>query len=187
MKRPSLRFLASRKFWQRGAFALACLATLIVAAYAMENYRGEKAWAHYRAEAEARGAKLDFKDFIPPPIPDKENFAAIPIYRELLSSDPAVRDRIKKAVALPQECARLTGPTQPDFASIRECLVKTSSLPNATDDPVGDVLRALEPYEPTLAQLRAAAARPRSRLDSEWEKGLDAAFWRQGGFGLLKG
>ena len=180
MKRPSLRFLASRKFWQRGAFALACLATLIVAAYAVENYRGEKVWTRYRADAEARGAKLDFKDFIPPPIPDLENFAAIPIYRDLLSSDPAVRERVKKAAALPQECSRLTGQTPPDFAAIRECLVKNSALPNPTDDPVADVLRALERYEPALDQLRAAAARPRNRLDGEWEKGFDAAIWRMG-------
>ena len=185
MKRPSLRFLASRKFWQRSAFALACLATLIAAAYAIENYRGEKAWAHYRAEAEARGEKLDFKDFIPPPIPDEENFAAIPIYRELLSRDPAVRARAGKACKLPAECISqsMQSPTDrktPDFAALRECFIKNSVLANATGDPVADVLRALEAYEPTLAQLRTAAARTRSRLDGEWEKGFDAAIWRMG-------
>ena len=185
MKRLSLRFLTSRKFWQRSAFALACLATLVVAAYAVENYRGEKAWAHYRAEAEARGVKLDFKDFIPAPIPDEENFAAIPIYRELLSADPAVRARVKEASALPRECLSqymdsLLGGTPPDFAAVRDSLIENNLLSVASDDAVADVLRALERYEPALDQLRAAAARPRSRLDSEWEKGFDAAFWRLG-------
>ncbi|HZJ17582.1 MAG TPA: hypothetical protein VFD27_21190 [Chthoniobacteraceae bacterium] len=185
MRFPSLRFLASRKFWQRTAFGLACLSTIIVTAYAIENYRGEKAWADYRAEAKARGTKLDFKDFIPPPIPDEENFAAIPIYRELFSVDPVVKARGQKTCELPSDCysiyrSSLEGRTTPDFAAVRDCLAKNSLLPITTDDAVADVLRALEQFEPTLAQLRAATARPRSRLAGEWEKGFDAAIWRMG-------
>ena len=186
MKLPSLRFLASRKFWQRSAFGLAFLSTFIVAAYAIENYRGEKAWADYRAEAEARGMKLDFKDFIPLRIPDEENFAAIPIYRELLSSDPVVKGSAQKACELPDECnsiyrSSLEGRTTPDFAAVRDCLAKNSLLPITTDDAVADVLRALEFFEPTLAQLRTASLRPRSRLDGEWEKRYDAAIFGMGG------
>ena len=186
MKRPSLRFLASRKFWQRSVFGLACVSTIIFAAYGIENYRGEKAWADYRAEAKAQGTKLDFKDFIPPPIPDEENFAAIPIYRELLSHDPVIKARAERACELPSECIRiymasLGGGTTPDFVAVRDCLAKNSLLPTVTDNAAADVLRALEQFEPTLAQLRAASLRPRSRFDGEWEKGLDAAIWRMGG------
>ena len=178
MKRPSLRFLISRKFWQHSAFTLACLATLIVAAYEVEKYRGEKAWSDYRAEAEARGAKLDLKDFIPPPIPDEENFAAIPIYRELLSRDRVVRERARKACAIPLECRPYVANGEPlDFPALGKCMVESALLPATTDDAPADVLRALEYYEPVLAQMRAAVARPGSRLDSEWEKGLNAAFW----------
>jgi hypothetical protein len=61
-------------------------------------------------------------------------------------------------------------------------LAKNSLLPTVTDDAVADVLRALEQFEPTLAQLRAASLRPRSRLNGEWEKkGYDAAIRRMGG------
>ena len=181
MKRPSLRFLSSRKFWQRSAFALACLATLIVAAYAIENYRGEKVWSEYRAAAQARGVKLDFKDFIPPPIPDEENFAAIQIYRDLLSGDPAVRERARKAVELPVECTRFVGQGEPvDFPALGKCMVESSLLATTSDDPVADVFRGLERYESVLTQLRQGASRPRSRLNGEWEKGFDAAIWRMG-------
>ncbi len=58
--------------------ALAWLATLIALFYAEEDWRGRHAWNTYRHQLEARGEQLDFKAFIPPPIPDDQNFAAVP-------------------------------------------------------------------------------------------------------------
>ena len=47
--------------------------------YAEENWRGRRAWNYYRHELEAKGEKLDFKSFIPPPVPDEQNFAMAPV------------------------------------------------------------------------------------------------------------
>ena len=44
----------------------------------IEDARGHKAWTHYAAAQEARGESLSWKDFIPPEIPDEENFAKAP-------------------------------------------------------------------------------------------------------------
>ena len=49
--------------------------------YAEENWRGARAWNKSRRELEARGAQLDYRAFIPKPVPDDQNFAATPLVR----------------------------------------------------------------------------------------------------------
>ncbi len=72
--RRYVRAIFSRKL----AYALIVFVTLIALLYAEENFRGQRAWEHYRKEAEARGLQLNFATFIPPPIPDEENGANTP-------------------------------------------------------------------------------------------------------------
>ncbi len=55
---------------------LAWTATLMALLYGEENWRGRRAWNKYRQELEARGEQLDYKAFIPKPVPDEQNFAA---------------------------------------------------------------------------------------------------------------
>lgn len=64
---------------QRRFFVLACLVTLVALFYAEENWRGKRAWDNCRHEWEAKCEKFDFKDFIPPPVLDEQNFALTPI------------------------------------------------------------------------------------------------------------
>ena len=53
---------------------------LIIGFRLEEAIRGYRAWQHYEAEAKQRGAKIAMTDFVPPPIPDAENFASIRIF-----------------------------------------------------------------------------------------------------------
>ena len=66
--------------FKRFLFGLACLATLVALFYAEENWRGKHDWENYKREWEAKGEKFDFKDFVPPPVPDDQNFAMAPIF-----------------------------------------------------------------------------------------------------------
>jgi hypothetical protein len=59
---------------RRSLIALAVLATLIAIFYTEEDWRGKRAWENCRRELEARGAVLDWDKFIPPPVPDDQNF-----------------------------------------------------------------------------------------------------------------
>jgi hypothetical protein len=68
------------KRWRRTLFALACLATLVALFYAEENWRGKHDWKKYKREWEAKNEKFDFADFVPPPVPDDQNFAMAPIF-----------------------------------------------------------------------------------------------------------
>jgi hypothetical protein len=67
------------KFLRWTLISLAVLATLVSLFYAEENFRGKHAWDRYRQELESRGEQLDWKAFIPKPVPDDQNFASIPL------------------------------------------------------------------------------------------------------------
>ncbi len=71
------------KKFLRLAIILAVLVALIVAIHVGEGWRGRRAWTAYRADAERRGVKLALEDYLPPPVPDAENFAAIPFFQEV--------------------------------------------------------------------------------------------------------
>src|SRR5215217_1571263 len=58
------------------------LATAIALFYAVENWRGRRAWNAYVAKVNARGDSVEVAAVIPPPIPDAENFALSPMFLE---------------------------------------------------------------------------------------------------------
>ena len=63
---------------RRSLIAVAVLVTLIGLYYGEEDFRGKRAWEKYRRELEADGTQLDWRAFIPKPVPDDQNFAATP-------------------------------------------------------------------------------------------------------------
>jgi hypothetical protein len=72
-------WLFSRRMIRRMLVGLAWLVTIIVLFYAEEDWRGWHAWNQYRQLLETGGAQLDLRVFIPKPVPDDQNFAAIPL------------------------------------------------------------------------------------------------------------
>ena len=77
-----LRRLFHRLFsWgvmRRCLFVFACLATVVGLFYAVENWRGKRAWEKCRRELEAKGEVLDWNAFIPAPVPDDQNIFKAP-------------------------------------------------------------------------------------------------------------
>src|SRR3954468_186979 len=82
------RWLISWRILRLGVISLAALLTLAGLAYAVVNWRGQRAWAAYQARLEARGGKLHLKAFIPPPVPDDQNFAMTPFLAPLFDFNP---------------------------------------------------------------------------------------------------
>ena len=72
---------------RRAVLALVALLTLIASFYTVENWRGWRAWEQLKSEMAARGEPTDPAAVIPPPVPDAENFAMAPLWRELLGDD----------------------------------------------------------------------------------------------------
>jgi hypothetical protein len=75
---PHLHRLLSWRVMRRWLFAAACLATLIGLFYAVEDWRGRRAWEQCRRELEAKGAVLDWNALIPAPVPDEQNIFKAP-------------------------------------------------------------------------------------------------------------
>ncbi len=77
LKRVLSRVL-NKRMVPRYLFCLAGLATLIGLFYAVENWRGKRAWEKCRRELEARGEVLDWNAYIPAPVPDEQNIFKAP-------------------------------------------------------------------------------------------------------------
>ena len=73
---------------------LACLATLTGLFYAVENWRGKRAWEKCRRELEAKGEVLDWNAYIPAPVPDEQN-----IYKAPKMAEWFVKGSVAEAVS----------------------------------------------------------------------------------------
>ena len=57
-----------------GLIGMTGLVTLAAVLVTEENWRGKRAWENYKREAAARGERLDIAAFVPPSVPDEQNF-----------------------------------------------------------------------------------------------------------------
>lgn len=67
------RFFSPRML-RRVLLILAVVATVVGLFYTEENWRGKRAWERFKREAAARGVNTDWNAFLPPPVPDEQNF-----------------------------------------------------------------------------------------------------------------
>src|SRR5436190_5137801 len=162
----------------------ACLAvpTLIALLYAVENFRGARAWNHYRKQAESRGLALNFAAHVPPPVPDGENGALTPwvqswFPKPFASSDaywPELKKKAEERIthrklgnnrhfmdlvawkeALDAANANSGGKSKKFASRDRENSERMAAAP--------DVLNALVDYQPALEELRTASKKPSVR------------------------
>ena len=127
---------------------LAILATLIAIFYAEEDWRGKRAWDNCKRELEAKGMVLDWDKFIPPPVPEDENFFEAPKMAEWF---------VKNKNASTNEL--------------------TARLRNAdTTAKISDALAARkylawsDQFEPDFDLIREALKRPYARMDGDYSR-----------------
>ncbi len=159
---------------------LVSLTTLVAAVVTGTNVRGRSAWEAYADDARARGVKITLSELLPPPIPDAENFAAIPLFTNLFSEDPAARETAAKVLELPpvESPARAASMGERrllDLAAWQSAFVKSGDLAAASADPAADVLRGIgHRFGPALTQLAGAGRRPGAVFPVKWEDGIAA-------------
>ena len=165
-----------------GSALLALVAAgLIPGFYLVEKHRGRAAWRAYETEAKARGVKLDFADYLPPEIPDAENFASIPLFDAVFRASDAnldVPDPFELPGAKTRKQPKFADPVKQeriDLAAWQKFFVENKLLPTATDNAAADVLKVLDGFAEPLSQLDAAGVRPHCRFPVHWEKTFDAA------------
>jgi hypothetical protein len=174
---------------------LAGLATLIALLCTEENWRGKRAWERYKLQLEAQGEKLEWKDYVPAPVPDEQNFAMTLFLAPLYDFNPEPRQEgqsrwrdtngFNRASSLSLSKPNLpTAEYHPDRSwrrltdfpawalalsgtTNRAPAAPTSSLTRA--EAAAEVLRALEKFNPIVEELRSASQRPYSRFKIRYQ------------------
>src|SRR5450631_3654079 len=88
------------RWLRRILISLAVLATLAALFYAEEDWRGKHVWENYKHEWEAKGEKFDWQAFVPPPVPDDQNFFTAPIFTNMLNGKVVMNPYTMAAVQL---------------------------------------------------------------------------------------
>jgi hypothetical protein len=179
---------------RRILIALAILATLIAVFYTEEDWRGKHAWKNYKQKWEAKGEKFDWQAFVPPSVPNDENFFTAPIFTNM---------RADKIVMIPyhsdgspnfplfkdlpsDETGYLGGEGRARLTDLKtwqaayrhpanEKLAKEFPVTPEPQTPAKDVLFALSKYDPAIEQLREASQRPYANVPLNYEDGFNAA------------
>src|SRR5436190_17254936 len=83
-------FLESFHTW-RYFFWFLGIVGLVMLFYAEENWRGEWAWEKHKQELRARGESSDPSAYVPPRVPDDDNFTMTPILQPLFQFIPGTQ------------------------------------------------------------------------------------------------
>jgi hypothetical protein len=171
-------------------YANIALITLVALFYAVENFRGKHAWERYRKDAEARGAKLKFADHIPPPVPDDQNAANVPLVHSWFAEKtrgrgdrllwPDLFERAEKIIASDKNKSKrrmtdLVAWQQAFAIAETNSRAKSSEIKRAVHtsaeqtQAARDVLAALKIYDPALDEFRAAMKRPQMRYPVQYD------------------
>ena len=170
-------------------------AVMFTALYAIEDWRGARAWALCRHILQARGESLEAAAFIPPMIPDDENLAMAPFFvrlygyrvdpvtRLLTFPVPPTQSSLKDVITTmpfgPAKGKNIHSGTSGDFTTGKPCdfeglqkyyrnqpFFPHTAQPQA---PAEDVLLALTKYDPIIDELsQAMATRPKTRFPINW-------------------
>jgi len=74
-----LRWLFSWRMIRRYLYGLAGLALVVALFYSEEDWRGKRDWEQFKRAAETKGERFDYASFVPPIVPDNQNFAFSPL------------------------------------------------------------------------------------------------------------
>ena len=188
---PRSRFLPARWLLWLVYFLLVSVVTPLAIWITVENLRGKLAWTQFKHEWEAKGEKFDAASFIPPPVPDDQNFAMMPLLGpiyDFVHGTNGIQWRDTNAYAhLKAIRADLTDSgSKNKFPSIGN--LEKGTLANLTEfqifyrgntnypqpstqgTPAQDVLTALGKFDPDLKSLsEAAETRPLSRFPIHYQ------------------
>jgi hypothetical protein len=173
------KWLFSWRTMRRALVGLAVLVTLIALFYTEEDIRGKHAWDQYRREAEARDEQLDWRGFIPKPVPDDQNFAATPVILSWFprSNNNLWKDNYSRAgdlVKIDKDHRNIM-----DLAAWARAFAKTNANEKVESGPLDQasraqaapaVLEALKTNETLFAELRVASQQPYSRYPIDYHK-----------------
>jgi hypothetical protein len=181
---------------------LVAAAILITFFYAEEDWRGKHSWEKFQREGEAKGEHFNREAFIPPPIPDAQNFASIPLLAAMFDyqydptrkadwmfltgvakwRDYAAYQRTQQLSVyglgdnnLPSLSQRQAGKAC-DLKAWQKYYRSITNFPIATapQNAANDVLLALTKFDDVLGEIRTASVRPNARFPVHYDEGMAA-------------
>ncbi len=144
-----------KKSWRilrRMLITLAIFATLIALFYTEEDWRGKRAWENCKHELEAKGAVLDWDKYIPPPVPDDQNFFKAPKMQEWFQRNS------------PGFTASYTNELYGLLTNADKVAVITNATAAAT------FLAWSDQFQPEFDLIRDAIKRPYARMDGNYSR-----------------
>jgi len=148
-------------------FGFLGLALLIVLVYTEEDWRGARAWARVKQELQARGEPLEFAKS--PSVSDDLNAAAAPVFTEYFSAAATdAPNRIHNtSLGKMNEFIFQHGALQPFLGAVGSekefDVVGWQKYFTGKENPAtaaADILKALQPYDETICEVRQALDRP---------------------------
>ena len=188
-----LAFIHWLRCWRnvrRLLIGMAFLATLIAIFYAEEDWRGWRAWEKCKHELEAKGEIMDWDKFIPPPVPNDQNFFCAPIFTNMLNGqivmNPYHSDGSPNWQAEKDRTGYLGGEGRAYIIDLKAFqasyrnptntnLAKEFPIAPQPQTPAKDVLFALSKFDSAVEDLRQASQRPYANVPINYEAGLSAS------------
>ncbi len=175
---------ALRRYSRRGWLAItAAFAALIIGGVLLFNYLAACEWEETKAELTAAGETLDFHKLLPPPVPDADNYCAIPELKDIaliVDGDREAGEPGRKRAALaslyanegPRSLGKVkrvsNGIELADPIDIKEWIKSfegsTLVMPSATQNHAADLLQAIDSAYPDLKPLLQACGRKQSQF-----------------------
>ena len=173
---------------RRILIALAVLATLIALLYAEEDWRGKRAWENYKRVWEAKGEKFDWQAFVPPTVPNDQNFFTAPIFTNMLDGKilmtpygndggPDFHPETNQSGYAIYRMRMTDLRAWQTYYRHRTNTEKMGSFPIAPQPqtPAKDVLLALSKFDSAVEELRQASQRPYANVPLNYEDGFNSA------------
>jgi len=175
---------------RRILIALAIVVTLIAVFYAEEDWRGKHAWENYKHEWEANGEKFDWQAFVPPSVPDDQNFFTAPIFTNMLNGkivmNPYHSDGSPDWRAEKDQIGYLGGEGRSSIIDLKAFQASYRNPTNASlakefpiapqpQTPAADVLFALSKFDSAVEELRQASQRSYASVPLNYEDGFSSA------------
>ncbi|MEI6278620.1 MAG: hypothetical protein WCQ16_04450 [Verrucomicrobiae bacterium] len=148
--------------------AAAFLVTAVALFYAWTNWSGARELRNALAQLEKKKESIHIEDFVPPPVPDDQNVAAAPIFRELFVSEKD--SRLGKLIQ------PWKGTSSPVAGEKRLLQIAKQIDPAFSGDEASAarvVLDSLSPSDLVLAELSEAVRRPQVSWPLEYSKGFE--------------
>lgn len=186
------RVLSSRRCWKALGFTALGLITLLALFYAVENWRGARAWKEVRDQLRAQGEPLSFAELVPPMPPEEENFAMTPFFLGAFDKtvDPATgkerwrlwqEQQVQREQPVPPVGIATHGQWQlSERARIKWNQTELATLeaelggPLHTNQSFGVLRQYLALKESELAEVEIAAQRPQSQFPVRYQDNVGA-------------